>query len=87
MPHKTLIIIGSGPAAMTAAIYTARNSIETVVFEGFSSGIVGGQLMTTTLVENFPGFPDGIMGPDLMDQMKKQALKYGTVKLVFSFDP
>jgi thioredoxin reductase (NADPH) len=78
MSKKMLVIIGSGPAALTSAIYTARNAIETVVFEGFMSGIVGGQLMTTTVIENFPGFPEGIAGPELMDNMKKQALKYGT---------
>lgn len=78
MRKSTLIIIGSGPAAYTAAIYTARANIKTVIYEGFKSGIVGGQLMTTTLVENYPGFPGGIMGPDLMGNMRKQAISLGT---------
>lgn len=72
-----LVIIGSGPAGYTAGIYTARANLETVLFEGFFSGTSGGQLMTTTLVENFPGFPDGIMGPELMQKMKKQAQNCG----------
>lgn len=68
-----LVIIGSGPAGYTAGIYASRANLETVIFEGFFSGIAGGQLMTTTFVENFPGFPDGILGPELMQNMKKQA--------------
>jgi len=68
-----VVVIGSGPAGYTAAIYTSRSNLKTVVFEGYLSGIAGGQLMTTTLVENFPGFSDGVMGQDLMLNMKKQA--------------
>ena len=78
METTNLVIIGSGPAAYTAAIYAARAELFPILFEGFKSGPVGGQLMTTTMVENFPGFPEGIMGPDLMLNMKKQVLKYKT---------
>ncbi|MCE5294473.1 MAG: thioredoxin-disulfide reductase [Chlamydiales bacterium] len=78
MDKKKVVIIGSGPAGYTAAIYAGRARLEPVVFEGFFSGISGGQLMTTTDVENFPGFPEGISGPDMMDLFKKQAIRFGT---------
>lgn len=73
-----LVIVGSGPAGYTAAIYAARANIAPVLFEGFFSGPAGGQLMTTTDVENYPGFPEGISGPLLMDNFKKQAARFGT---------
>lgn len=76
---ENLVIIGSGPAGYTAAIYAARANLEPLLITGFQKGgIPGGQLMTTTFVENFPGFPNGVMGPELMDLIKDQALRWGT---------
>lgn len=76
---EQVIIIGSGPAGLTAAIYTSRANLSPLLFEGFQAGgMPGGQLMTTNIVENFPGFPEGIPGPQLMDKIKQQAERVGT---------
>ncbi len=72
---REIIIVGSGPAGYTAAVYAARAGLRPLLFEG--SVTAGGALMNTTAVENFPGFPEGVMGPDLMDQMRQQAEKFG----------
>jgi thioredoxin reductase (NADPH) len=92
---EQLVIIGSGPAGYTAAIYAGRAQLQPIMFEGFESGgLPGGQLMTTTEVENFPGFSAGIQGPQLMKEMRQQAVRWGTqlitddvVKVDFSHRP
>lgn len=78
MEHYKLVIIGSGPAGYTAAIYAGRANLKPLLYEGFFSGPAGGQLMTTTDVENYPGFPQGVSGPEIIRLFKEQAVRFQT---------
>jgi len=73
--RQRVVIIGGGPAALTAAIYTSRANLDTTIIAGYQSG---GQLMLTSDIENFPGFAEGIQGPELMDSMRRQAERFGS---------
>lgn len=74
--HIQCLILGSGPAGYTAAIYTGRADIKTIVYEGT---LTGGQLMQTTEIENFPGYPQGVKGPEMMNDLRLQAERFGTI--------
>ena len=85
--QEKVIIIGSGPSGLTAGIYCARANLPHILFEGFQSGgIPGGQLMTTGIVENFPGFKDGVLGQQLMAEMREQAIRVGTKMIMEDID-